>query len=163
MFLPSYISETSRAVEKEGTANPTDLSPTNANRTGLHLPTPKTDGNTNASSPANSPSKRPSVIGLPFSSGSSITSALPNLTLSFPGSTRTLSNVKPHSTHPDVPGGRTDTTEASRLAVFVSKVEPKGEMGFVVSAGDRVVVYTVNDHGAMMEWVDKLKAALESR
>jgi hypothetical protein len=164
MLLPSSSSSTpnTNSVETDNTISGIQLPSTSADHISLLGPTATARGATGGGSSSNSPSKQSSLIGLGLSSGSVITSALPNLSLTFPGSSKSTSSAKPNPANASAShiGG---ATPALRPAGLVGKVEPKGETGFTVYAGDRAVVYNVDAYVTMTEWVDRLKAGMESR
>lgn len=164
MLLPSGNSLTPKAnpMENDNATDGSKPSSIDANHTGLPVPNPAANGGANGSSSSNSLSKQSSHIGLGLSTGSAITSALPNLSLAVPGSSKSVSSAKPNS--PGAGGSHGNgATPASRLVGLVGKVEPKGDTGFTVYVGDRAVVYNVDTHAKMTEWVDRLKEALGHR
>lgn len=116
---------------------------------------------------SNSPSKRSSLIGLTFGTGSSITSAIPNLSLSLPGSSRTQSGSSSLAVGSPPSGASTVTgvspSPAGRAVPIASKIEEKGDAGFAVHFGDRNLVFIVDSPTTALGWREQLKEAMETR
>lgn len=140
-----------------------ETTPTNGTKVGEPSRSLTPTGNGGSTQPSTSPSKRSSIIGLSLSTTSAITSALPNLSLSFPGSSKSASTSKTQTPNTGTPPAASDAPNLSKSAPVVSKVEPKGATAFTVQVGDRAIVYSVDSQTTMTEWVDKLKEAMEAR
>lgn len=110
-----------------------------------------------------SPSKRSSLIGLSFGSpSSSVTSAFSTLSLSLPGSSRSQSNASVLVGSPPS-GSSPDPTTYPRTAAVCNRVEARGETGFAIYCGDRVLIFGVDSPGAAINWLDKLRKAMETQ
>ncbi|KAG8836348.1 Pyridoxal 5'-phosphate synthase subunit snz1 [Serendipita sp. 399] len=92
-----------------------------------------------------SPSKR-SLRVLPFSSGSSISSALPS---------RTTNSARTSS------GGTSPDSVIAPPTAQVTKVESKGDVAFTVNIGERAIIYTAENTALANQWVQLIKGSMQ--
>lgn len=107
---------------------------------------------------SSSPSKRSSLLGLSLSGGSSITSTLPNLLLTLPGSSRGNSPAASTSTSQN----GSSSHSSFRLSTVATKVELVGEVAVTVHTTGSVCTYMAESPVVAKLWIEKLQEAMKA-